>query len=185
MLAGWKWDVACDWGWESGSARPINGSIPPLGWLMSLGLTQTCSARSLHTISARWFVCSRLIGERGRNRERKRGKKCRRQDADRSGRPYARLSPTVNSICTSSDAHPYVWAVCVCVCVCIGLNVFLSSFYRGIQHQHSGETASHHRLCGSRLGLPHRRGRHHHRLQSVSQSRSLPLSHSRLHQRRS
>lgn len=58
---------------------------------------------------------------------------------------------------------------------------FLCSSYRGIQHQHSGEAASHHRLGGGRPGLPHRRGRHHHRLQPVSQSRPLP--HSNLHWR--
>lgn len=51
------------------------------------------------------------FSEGGRNKERRRerekkGSRC--QEAHWSGQPYARLSLTVNSICTSSDAHPYV-----------------------------------------------------------------------------
>lgn len=103
----------------------------------------------------------------GEKKDEEKGSRC--QEAHWSEQPYARLSPTVHSICSSSDAHPYVRAVCVSACDC----VFLSSSYRGIQHQHSGEAASHHWLGGGRPGLPHRRGRHYNRVQPVSQSRPL------------
>lgn len=40
----------------SASVCPFSSWIPALGCLISLGLTQTCSLCSLHTLSARWFV---------------------------------------------------------------------------------------------------------------------------------
>lgn len=52
----------------------------------------------------------------------------------------------------------------VSLCVWDYFYVCVSSFYRGIQHQYSGEAASHHWLGSSWLGLPHRFGSHHHRL---------------------
>lgn len=49
---------------------------------------------------------------------------------------------------------------------CLSVFIYISffSFYRGIQHQHSGEAASHHWLSSCWVGVPHRGGCHHHRL---------------------
>lgn len=52
---------------------------------------------------------------------------------------------------------------------------FIFSLNRGIQHQHSGEASSHHRLSGSWLGLPYSCGCYHHCLQPVSRLCLAPL----------
>lgn len=147
---------------------------PPLGSLIRLGRTQTCSLSLLHTLSAIWFVHICGIWAHSAFGKNLPCSQSRCQDNRWFTRPYVRLSPIARSICNGSDAHPYVTASdCVCVLGTLFMYVFLL-FYRGIQHQYSGEATSHHRLGSCGLGLPHRCGRHHHRLQPVSQS-SLSL----------
>lgn len=96
------------------------------------------------------------------------------QNAHRFTQPYV-LSVTQCSVHMQWLRHaPICFSLWLCErgCVCVlymthvylCLFFFFSSSYRGIQHQHSGEAASHHRLCSCRLGLPHCCGRHHHRL---------------------
>lgn len=50
----------------------------------------------------------------------------RRQDAHWFTQPYACLSPIAPSICSRSDAHPYVSS---CVSVCMGLFLCMCFFF--------------------------------------------------------
>lgn len=160
---------------ESGAVAVCTFSswFPIFGCLISLGLTQTCSLSSLHTLSARWFVHICGIWTHSLCF----GKWCMQPVK------MPKCSSVHRAVClsvTHCSLHmqwlrrlPICFSLWLCVRGCVYfymthvylcLSIYLFSLYRGIQHQHSGEAASHHWLSSCWVGVPHRGGCHHHRL---------------------
>lgn len=159
---------------ESGAVAVCTFSswFPIFGCLISLGLTQTCSL-SLHTLSARWFVHICGIWTHSLCF----GKWCMqpvKMPKCSSVHRAVCLSVTHCSLHMQWLRHlPICFSLWLCVRGCVYfymthvylcLSIYLFSFYSGIQHQHSGEAASHHWLSSCWVGVPHRGGCHHHRL---------------------
>lgn len=150
----------------SASVCPFSSWIPALGCLISLGLTQTCSLCSLHTLSARWFV--RIHGIWAHSVCFGKWSIAASQDAKMLIGSSSRMSvchPLLPPYAVAQMLVHMFQLVTLCVCAhgLLFMYVFLL-FYRGIQHQYSGKATTHHWLGSRRLGLSHRCGRHHHRV---------------------
>lgn len=131
--------------------RPIRSCILALGCWISVRLPRPCHACSLDTFWARCFNES---------------SECALLNAPSclSGTPVPGFTVCSQQFNPYDSVCDFEWILRISFLI----QLFLCFFYRGIQHQHSGEASSHHRFSGSWLSLPHSCGCHRHCLQSVS-----------------